>query len=120
MAQRPFFARSGPATGSRDTGIERGPVGREVASMSTGTRPPSAPGVLVAGGGADLRELMERMGHSTTPAALVYLHGGENVSGLRSGHPRMAAQAADLRFYAEPPIGIEPMTYSLRVNRSAD
>jgi len=30
--------------------------------------------VLVAEAGANLRELMERMGHSTSRAALVYLH----------------------------------------------
>jgi integrase len=30
--------------------------------------------VLAAGAGANLRELMERMGHSTSRAALVYLH----------------------------------------------
>ena len=30
--------------------------------------------VLAAGAGANLRELMERMGHSTTRAAMVYLH----------------------------------------------
>jgi hypothetical protein len=29
---------------------------------------------LAAGAGANLRELMERMGHSTTRAAMVYLH----------------------------------------------
>ncbi len=29
------------------------------------------------------------------------------------------AQVCDLRFLVEPPIGIEPMTYSLRVNRSS-
>ena len=29
---------------------------------------------LTAGAGANLRELMERMGHSSTRAALVYLH----------------------------------------------
>jgi hypothetical protein len=28
--------------------------------------------------------------------------------------------AAELGLQLEPPIGIEPMTYSLRVNRSAD
>jgi hypothetical protein len=33
--------------------------------------------VLVADAGANLRELMERMGHSTTRAALIYLHGGD-------------------------------------------
>ncbi len=31
---------------------------------------------LSADAGANLRELMERMGHSTTRAALIYLHGG--------------------------------------------
>jgi hypothetical protein len=30
--------------------------------------------VLAAAAGANLRELMERMGHSTTRAAMVYLH----------------------------------------------
>lgn len=30
-----------------------------------------------ADAGANLRELMERMGHSTTRAALIYLHGGD-------------------------------------------
>ena len=32
--------------------------------------------MLAADAGANLRELMERMGHSTTRAATVYLHGG--------------------------------------------
>ena len=34
--------------------------------------------VLTANAGANLRELMERMGHSSTKAALIYLHGGED------------------------------------------
>jgi integrase len=34
--------------------------------------------VLVADVGANLQELMERMGHSTTRAALIYLHGGDD------------------------------------------
>jgi hypothetical protein len=37
----------------------------------------NAGNVLVADGGANLRELMERMGHSTTRAALLYLHGDD-------------------------------------------
>jgi integrase len=37
---------------------------------------------LVAGNGATLRELMERMGHASTRAALIYLH----VSKGRSKH----------------------------------
>ena len=32
--------------------------------------------MLAADAGANLRELMERMGHSTTRDATVYLHGG--------------------------------------------
>lgn len=32
---------------------------------------------LSADAGANLRELMECMGHSTTRAALIYLHGGD-------------------------------------------
>ena len=33
--------------------------------------------MLAADAGANLRELMDRMGHSTTRAATVYLHGGD-------------------------------------------
>jgi hypothetical protein len=33
--------------------------------------------MLAAGAGAGLRELMERMGHSTTRAALTYLQGSD-------------------------------------------
>ncbi len=33
--------------------------------------------VLSAAAGANLRELTERMGHSSTKAALIYLHGGD-------------------------------------------
>jgi integrase len=33
--------------------------------------------MLAADAGASLRELMDRMGHSTTRAALVYLHGSD-------------------------------------------
>jgi integrase len=33
-----------------------------------------------AGSGADLRELMERMGHSSTRAALIYLHANWGAS----------------------------------------
>ena len=32
---------------------------------------------LTAGTGANLRELMDRMGHSSTRAALIYLHGSD-------------------------------------------
>ena len=33
--------------------------------------------MLAADAGANLRELMDRMGHSTTRAATVYLHGSD-------------------------------------------
>ena len=33
--------------------------------------------MLAADAGANLRELMDRMGHSTTRAAMMYLHGGD-------------------------------------------
>ena len=33
--------------------------------------------MLAAGAGANLRELMDRMGHSTSRAAMVYLHGSD-------------------------------------------
>jgi integrase len=32
---------------------------------------------FTANAGANLRELMQRMGHSSTRAALIYLHGGD-------------------------------------------
>jgi integrase len=32
---------------------------------------------LTAAAGASLRELMDRMGHSSTRAALIYLHGSD-------------------------------------------
>ena len=32
---------------------------------------------FTANAGANLRELMQRMGHTSTRAALIYLHGGE-------------------------------------------
>ena len=32
---------------------------------------------MAAGAGANLRELMDRMGHSTARAAMVYLHGSD-------------------------------------------
>ena len=41
--------------------------------MTCGMRATSSP----ANAGANLRELMDRMGHSSTRAALIYLHGGD-------------------------------------------
>ncbi len=46
--------------------------------------------MLAADAGANLRELMERMGHSTTRAATVYLHGGTRAA---AGHRGRAEQA---------------------------
>ena len=51
---------------------------------------------FTANAGANLRELMERMGHSSTRAALIYLHGGDQrqrviagaVSGMAQEAPR--------------------------------
>ena len=40
---------------------------------------------FTANAGANLRELMERMGHSSTRAALIYLHGGRSAA---TGHRR--------------------------------
>jgi hypothetical protein len=42
--------------------------------------------MLAAGAGAGLRELMERMGHSTTRAALTYLHASDERQRDRGGH----------------------------------
>ncbi len=38
---------------------------------------PRSGAALTAGTGATLRELMDRMGHSSTRAALIYLHGSD-------------------------------------------
>jgi integrase len=49
--------------------------------------------MLAADAGANLRELMERMGHSTTRAATVYLHGGtERQHAIADELSRQAAE----------------------------
>ena len=49
--------------------------------------------MLAADAGANLRELMERMGHSTTRAATVYLHGGtERQQAIADELSRQAAE----------------------------
>ena len=49
--------------------------------------------MLAADEGANLRELMERMGHSTTRAATVYLHGGtERQQAIADELSRQAAE----------------------------
>jgi integrase len=40
---------------------------------------------LAANAGANLRELMDRMGHSTTRAAMAYLHGSNERQQLIAG-----------------------------------
>ena len=50
--------------------------------------------LLIANAGANLRELMERMGHSTSRAALVYLHS-------TNGRPRELAEAVAARARSE-------------------
>jgi hypothetical protein len=49
--------------------------------------------MLAADAGANLRELMERRGHSTTRAATVYLHGGtERQQAIADELSRQAAE----------------------------
>jgi integrase len=49
--------------------------------------------MLAADAGANLRELMERMGHSTNRAAMVYLHGGtERQQAITDELSRQAAE----------------------------
>jgi integrase len=49
---------------------------------------------LAADAGANLRELMDRMGHSTTRAAMVYLHGSdERQQAIAEALSRHAADA---------------------------
>ena len=45
--------------------------------------------MLAAGSGASLRELMDRMGHASARAALLYLHGSDEPA---TGHRRRAEQ----------------------------
>ncbi len=51
------------------------------AALPKGNRPGEVPNLtrpaLTATAGASLRELMDRMGHSSTRAALIYLHGSD-------------------------------------------
>lgn len=53
---------------------------------------PSAARVMLTPGGVNLRELMERMGHSTSRAALIYLHSTSDRQ-----HTRADAVAAHVR-----------------------
>lgn len=49
--------------------------------------------MLAADAGANLRELMERMGHATTRAATVHLHGGtERQQAIADELSRQAAE----------------------------
>jgi integrase len=49
-----------------------------------------------AGSGANLRELMDRMGHSSMRAALIYLHANRGASkAIAAGIDRQLAEAAD-------------------------
>ena len=49
--------------------------------------------MLAADAGANLRELMDRMGHSTNRAAMVYLHGGnERQQAIADELSRQAAE----------------------------
>ena len=60
---------------------------------------------FTANAGANLRELMERMGHSSTRAALIYLHGGDQRQrAIADSVSDMAQQA--LR--EQPERGAEP------------
>jgi len=66
--------------------------------------------VMVADAGANLRELMERMGHSTTRAALVYLHGGNERQRQLAASVSENARAALLRPAPSKPGVIESGT----------
>ena len=49
---------------------------------------------MAAGQGASLRELMERMGHSSTRAALIYLHAtSERDEAIAAGMGKLLTQA---------------------------
>jgi integrase len=49
---------------------------------------------LAANAGANLRELMDRMGHSTTRAAMAYLHGSDQRQQAIADEPSRQAAAA--------------------------
>jgi integrase len=60
---------------------------------------------FTANAGANLRELMQRMGHSSTRAALIYLHGGgQRQRAIADSVSDMAQEA--LR--EQPERGTEP------------
>jgi integrase len=68
---------------------------------------------LVANAGANLRELMERMGHSTSRAALVYLHSTNE-------RQRELAEAVAARARTELGLSTSRGTYVARPAHEAD
>ena len=53
---------------------------------------------MAAAQGASLRELMERMGHSSTRAALIYLHAtGERDQAIAAGMGKLLSDARKAR-----------------------
>ncbi|MGH3420040.1 MAG: tyrosine-type recombinase/integrase [Streptosporangiaceae bacterium] len=66
---------------------------------------------LTADAGANLRELMDRMGHSSTRAALIYLHSsGERQRTLADA----VGQAAHAALHKSKPLAQESGTYVAR------
>jgi hypothetical protein len=54
----------------------------------------AAGNTLTADAGASLRELMDRMGHSSTRAALIYLHSSDDRQRILADAVGQAARAA--------------------------
>jgi integrase len=52
---------------------------------------------MAAGQGASLRELMERMGHSSTRAALIYLHATRELDAIAAGTGQVLREARKKR-----------------------
>lgn len=65
-----------------------------------------------ADAGASLRELMERMGHSSTKAALLYLHASDDRHRQLADalSERAREELKQVRSEAEPPTGITVRT----------
>jgi site-specific recombinase XerC len=72
-----------------------------------------------AGSGANLRELMDRMGHSSMRAALIYLHANRGASkAIAAGIDRQLAEAAETQAAKPAEDGDASGTWLARQRRS--
>ncbi len=77
--------------------------------------------MLTAGTGANLRELMDRMGHSSTRAALVYLHGSDaRQQEIADSLSKLAARELKGRRKAAPKGGARKQSGTQRARKDKE